>query len=123
MKTPTFGRTGADETPQFDLRFSVSSVRSSTSEDAADQLERSGKAKRERRRVLVWFAAQSEPRTRQECADQLYPQSGGIGSACGRVNELVCLGWLEEVGRKDKRATISITHRGREMARLAVKAA
>jgi len=110
-------------TSQFSLRFAVPSVRSATSEDAADQLERSGKAKRERRRVLVWFAAQSEPRTRHECADQLYPQSGGIGSACGRVNELVCLGWLEEVGRKDKRATLSITHSGREMARLATRAA
>ena len=123
MTPPTLGRTGADETPQLDLRFSVPSVRSSTSEDAADQLERSGKAKRERRRVLVWFAAQSEPRTRHECAEMLYPQSGGIGSACGRVAELVTLGWLEEIGRKEKRATLFITHRGREMARLATRAA
>lgn len=108
---------------QLDMRFDVPSVRSATSEDAADDLERSGTAKRERRRVLVWFAAQSEPRTRHELAEALYPQSGGLGSACGRVNELVTLGWLEEVGRTGKRATLSITHRGREMARLAVKAA
>jgi hypothetical protein len=109
--------------PQLDLRFSVPSVRSATSEDSADQLERSGKAKRERRRVLVWFAAQSEPRTRHECAEVLYPQSGGIGSACGRVAELVTLEWLKEVGRKEKRATLVITDRGRQMARLLVRAA
>lgn len=108
---------------QLDLRFSVPSVRSATSEDAADELERAGKAKRERRRVLIWFAAQSEPRTRHECADQLYPQSGGLGSACGRVAELTSLGWLIEVGRKDKRATLQITDRGRQMARLLTRAA
>ncbi len=108
---------------QLDLRFSAPSVRSATSEDAADEMDRAGKAKRERRRVLIWYAAQSEPRTRHECAEALYPQSGGLGSACGRVNELTSLGWLVEVGRKDKRATLSITDRGRQMAKLLVRAA
>ncbi|MES2359994.1 MAG: hypothetical protein V4529_16765 [Gemmatimonadota bacterium] len=108
---------------QLDLRFRVPSVRSATSEDAADELERAGKAKRERRRCLIWFASQSEPRTRHELADALYQQTGGIGSACGRCAEVISLGWLEEIGRKEKRATISITDRGRQMARLLTRAA
>lgn len=109
---------------QLDLRFAAPSAPgSSSSEDAADQLERSGKAKRERRRVLIWFASQSEPRTRHELADALYPQTGGIGSACGRVADLMVLGWIVEVGRKDKRATLAITPTGRQMARLMVRSA
>jgi hypothetical protein len=96
---------------------------SASSDDAADLLERTGRAKRERRRVLLWFAGQSEPRTRHECADVLYPVSGGLGSACGRVNDLMVLGWLEEVGMQGKRATLAITRRGRQMAKLLVRSA
>jgi hypothetical protein len=33
------------------------------------------------------------------------------------------MGWLEEVGRKDKRATLQITRRGRQLAKLWVRAA
>lgn len=67
----------------------------------------------ELRRVLIWFAAQSEPRTRHECAATVYPYDGGLDSACGRVNALVTLGYLEEIGRSGKRATLSITQAGR----------
>lgn len=72
-------------------------------------------------RVLTWFAAQSEPRTRHECAATVYPYDGGLGSACGRVNALVTLGYLEEIGRSGKRSTLRITSTGR--AKLARKAA
>jgi hypothetical protein len=96
---------------------------SASSDESAELLERLGKAKRERRRVLLWFAAQSQPRTRHECADVLYPVSGGLGSACGRINDLVTLKWLEEVGKQGKRATLQITSRGRQMAKLWVRAA
>lgn len=108
---------------ELNINFPTPSVRSSTSEDAADLLDRTQKASRERRRVLVWFAAQSQPRTRHECADAVYPYTGGLGSACGRVNDLMVMGWLEEVGRQGKRATLRITDRGRKMAKLLVRAA
>ncbi len=102
---------------QLDIRFPPPVAPGSrSSEEAAGQLERSGKIQRERRRVLIWFAAQSEPRTRHQCADELYPHSGGLGSACGRVNDLMVMGWLEEFGRQGKRSTLRITAHGRKMA-------
>ena len=99
---------------QIDIRFAPAvAPGSESSRDAAEDLEQSGKLQRERRRVLIWFAAQNQPRTRHECAEQLYPESGGLGSACGRVNDLVHAGWLHEVGRQGKRATLAITDAGR----------
>lgn len=104
--------------PKMDIRFEAPRAPgSSSSDDAAAELEQSGKLQRERRRVLVWFAAQNQPRTRHECAEQLYPESGGLGSACGRVNDLIHAGWLAEVGRQGKRSTIAITASGRARLR------
>jgi len=109
---------------QLDLRFSAPvAPGSDTSALAGEELDRAGKARKERRRVLLYFAAQSEPRTRHELAEALYPQTGGIGSACGRVADLMVLGWLAEVGRKDKRSTLAITPSGRQMARLLSRSA
>ena len=68
----------------------------------------------EMRRVLLWYAAQSEPRTRHECAAVVYQgRESALASTCGRVNALVTLGYLVEVGRSGKRATLSITTAGR----------
>jgi hypothetical protein len=68
----------------------------------------------EMKKVLTWYAAQSEPRTRHECAAVVYQgRESALASTCGRVNALVTLGYLEEVGRQGKRATLSITDAGR----------
>ena len=87
----------APRTPdsQISIRFPVPvAPGSDTSAVAGEELDRAGKARKERRRVLLYFAAQSEPRTRHELAEALYPQTGGIGSACGRVADLMVLGQL-----------------------------
>jgi hypothetical protein len=83
---------------------------SETSALAAEKVD----TQAELRKVLLWFAAQSEARTRHECADALYSHlgSGAVGPACARINELVTFGCLEEVGRQGKRATLAITGRG-----------
>jgi hypothetical protein len=107
----------------FDRSPAPSAPGSASSEDAADELRSSGKLQRERRRVLIWFAAQNQPRTRHECAEALYPVSGGLGSACGRVNDLIVLGWLAEVGKHGKRATLALTERGRRFALSLTRAA
>lgn len=85
---------------------------SETSRLAAEQLEKSGKRRKEVTRCLEWFARQTEPRTRNELADALY--DGHLGSACGRVNDLMIVGWVDEVGRQGKRATLVITPSGRK---------
>lgn len=85
---------------------------SESSRDAAASISRE-QMQREQRKVLMWFAAQSNPRTRHELADAIYPGTGGLGPACARVKALLDLGYLEEVGRSGKRATIAITSKGR----------
>lgn len=86
---------------------------SESSAEAAREID--GDAmQREMHKVLTWFAAQSEPRTRHECANVVYPYDGGLGPACGRINGLVALGCLEEVGRQGRRATLRITSAGRK---------
>jgi len=69
-------------------------------------------------RCLRWYASQPGPRTRYELAAAVYPVGPGrdvmgIGPACGRTNDLVELGYLEEVGRDGRRATLSVTTKGR----------
>jgi hypothetical protein len=92
------------------VREPAPSVRNPASEAAADSLD-PDTLERECRRVYTWFAAQSVPRTRHECAAALYIGVDGIanlGSACGRVNQLVAHGWLLEVGKQGKRSTLRI---------------
>ena len=84
---------------------------SETSRAAADNVNR----RKEIERVLIWFAAQTEPRTTHECAAVLYPNTG-TGSACPRINELVFLKCLERVGKQGRRATLRITAKGRDEA-------
>lgn len=69
-------------------------------------------------RCLQWFARQPVPRTRQELAVAIYPPKrpgdvAGLGPACGRVNDLVTLKYLAEVGRQGRRATLAVTDAGR----------
>lgn len=91
---------------------------SETSRLAAEALDRKNR-RREVTRCLEWFARQTAPRTRNELADALY--AGHLGSACGRVNDLMIVGWIEEVGRAGKRATLSITSAGRHELGKAVR--
>lgn len=88
------------------IREAAPSVRSETSEASADALTL-GQLDRECRRVFAWFAAQTEGRTRHDCADALY--HGNTGSSCARINALVGNGWLREVGRNGKRSTLRVT--------------
>lgn len=106
--------------PDVGERLPVPVAPGSATSEAASHTVR---AQRELRRVIVWFAAQSEPRTRHECAAALYPYDGGIGSACGRINTLLFTGDLEEVGRQGKRATIAITAQGLAKSARLVEAA
>lgn len=84
-----------------------------TSRRAAEQLEASGRRRKEVTRCLEWFSAQRIPRTRHELADALYPVTGGLGSACARVNDLMICGWIDVAGREGKRETLTITDAGR----------
>lgn len=84
---------------------------SATSREAAEELDRTGKRQKQVARCLRWFGEQAEPRTRNELAAALY--GGHLGSACGRANDLMTMGWIAEVGRQGKRATLSITANGR----------
>lgn len=87
---------------------------SGTSRRAAEHLEQSGRRRREVTRCLEWFARQDGPRTRHELAAALYPDVGGIGSACGRVDDLYVCGWIEVVGKDGRRETLQITTTGRK---------
>lgn len=71
-------------------------------------------------RCLKWYAEQPGPRTRYDLAVAVYPpdekkkrKAAGTGPACGRTNLLVTLGYLEEVGRDGRSATLAVTDRGR----------
>lgn len=76
----------------------------------------------ERLKVLEWFARQSSPKTRHECAAAVYEgKDSALGSACGRINELIFQRLLEEVGRQGRRATLAITDRGRTVLGWAAK--
>lgn len=86
---------------------------SATSRRAAEQLEEGGRRRKEVTRCLEWFSKQSVPRTRHELADALYPTTGGLGSACARVNDLMICGWIDVSGRDGKRETLTITDAGR----------
>lgn len=97
------------------LRFPAPSAPGSeTSREAAELVSVDGECLR----CLRWFARQAEPRTRQELAMAVYPAKRpgdvpGLGPACGRTNDLVTLGYLEEVGRAGRRATLAVTEAGR----------
>lgn len=96
---------------------------SETSAEAAEAMEQNGRMTEELRRVLIWYAAQSEPRTTHEMAAVLYPDTG-TGSACPRVSELVFRECLQRVGRQGKRSTLIVTAKGRQEAdRLARRSA
>lgn len=84
---------------------------SATSAAAAEELERTGRRQKEVTRCLQWFARQAEPRTRNQLAAELY--AGHLGSACGRVADLLTMGWVAETGRVGKRSTLEITETGR----------
>lgn len=105
---------------EFDFAIPVSlpvpsAPGSASSEDAADAMT-AEQVQTEQRRVLLWFAAQSEPQTRHACADALYAYTGGIGPACGRINGLIAGRCLEECGRIGKRALVRITRHGERIA-------
>jgi hypothetical protein len=85
---------------------------SETSEDAADALTPDD-IQREQRRVLVWYAAQSQPQTRHACAAALY--EGETGPACGRINALIAGRLLEESGKVGRRALVQLTKHGRRV--------
>lgn len=87
---------------------------SETSRRAAEEMDRRGKRRREVTRCLEWFERQGGPRTRHELAAALYPDTGGIGSACGRVDDLLVCGWIEVIGKDGKRETLQITDAGRK---------
>lgn len=91
---------------------------SETSREAGEAIDATGQRQREVTRCLQWFAAQTEPRTRNQLAGELYcdavTNEVSLGSACARVFDLVTMGWVQEVGRKGKRATLSITDAGRK---------
>lgn len=101
---------------QHELRFPAPSAPGSeTSRDAAQLVSVDGECLR----CLQWFARQASPRTRQELAMAVYPAKHstdvpGLGPACGRVNDLVTLGYLEGAGRQGRRELLRVTDRGRQ---------
>jgi hypothetical protein len=94
---------------------------SATSEEAAKLVSVDGECLR----CLQWYAGQTGPRTRYDLALAVYPADpdnpnprkrrrvAGTGPACGRTNDLMELGYLEEVGRDGRSATLAVTERGR----------
>lgn len=98
-------------TIQLDAPSAAGSV---TSELAADSVQ----VDHECYRVLLYFASQSEPRTRHDCAAVVYAGTDhGVPSVCARVNALVFLKLLVEVGKKGKRSTLIVTTKGSEWLR------
>ncbi len=89
---------------------------SETSEEASKLVPVDGECLR----CLRWYAEQPGPRTRYDLAIAVYPPDekkgrkvAGTGPACGRTNDLVELGYLEEVGRDGRSATLAVTAAGR----------
>ncbi len=100
---------------------------SETSREAAELVSIDGECLR----CLIWYAQQPTPRTRYDLAVAVYPpdpkknrKTAGVGPACGRTNDLVTLGYLVEVGRDGRSATLGVTEKGRAwLARRNVEAA
>lgn len=87
---------------------------SETSAEAAELVQ----VDRECAKVLTWFAAQSQPRTRHECAAMVYPDTDhGDTSVCARVDQLKFLKYLAQVGRQGRRSTLIVTTKGFEWLR------
>jgi hypothetical protein len=89
---------------------------SETSREAAELVSVDGECLK----CLLWYHRQPGPRTRYDLAIAVYPPDptkhrkvAGTGPACGRTNDLVELGYLVEVGRDGRSATLAVTDNGR----------
>jgi hypothetical protein len=78
-----------------------------TSADAFHEHRDSGRLGEQQRRLMLWFHQHGGAHTRAELS-----QATGLrlSSVCGRVNELVALGYLEEGARRPCRVTGRSAH-------------
>lgn len=69
-----------------------------TSIDAYDEHRESGRLGEQQRRLMEWLHLNPGEYTRSELAKRTGIR---LSSICGRVNELIELGYLEEAGRRE----------------------
>jgi DNA-binding IclR family transcriptional regulator len=72
-------------------------VIATTSRDAYDEHLESGKLGEQQRKLMLWFHTHGGRYTRAEIASTTGMR---LSSVCGRVNELIQLGYLEEGDRR-----------------------
>lgn len=68
-----------------------------TSRDAYDEIRDSGKLGEQQRRLMKWLHMHGGEHTRAELAARIGMR---LSSVCGRVNELIELGYLEDGDRR-----------------------
>ncbi len=67
----------------------------------------SGKLGEQQRRVMLFFHMRGGEHTRSELAEKIPMR---LSSVCGRVNELIALGYLDEAARRQCRVTGKSAH-------------
>lgn len=79
----------------------------STSIDNYREHRDSGKLGEQQRKIMIFFHLKGGEHTRSEIAQQTGMR---LSSVCGRVNELVELGYLEDTERRSCRVTGKSAH-------------